>query len=1098
MKKRLLIFLSILFIICKTSIGQERTYQRMMADMRVNFFTVCDSAETYFQSHDKGKGSGYVQYQRWKNENMGKYYPSGNRMVDPEMPYKEYLRIQLEQPHNKNQSLFQTGGWQSLGPDTIDQISGHYAAGIGRVEYMLVNPSNEDQIYMGSRSGGLWVTRNGGQTWYQQTDFLPASGVNVMAAKPGYFDSVLINVRNASNGHSFGIYRSVDAGLTFSQTPFIPTNLGFGGLGSNFQIFTMKYHPRIPGLLFIGTDRGLFRSTDDLNSWTRIGTSWDVKDIEFHPTNDAVVYIYENDYYGSNKNKVLRSTDYGQNFTPLADISGNSDQQLNISITGQCQNCIIVASNRGIWMSDDMGDTYRTKIYPAPVGVSLWDAVPNDLDTMYFLSGYVDLFRSENSADTFGQCTYWSLGNANHGSGSFMANYSTSKVYVHADCNYKTCVNGKFYACTDGFLCRSNDQGKTWTKLSLKVGTRENYCLGLSQSNHYISISGSQDNGTSIKKRSGWLEFFGADGMEAIIHPLNPNYMIGSYQYGGRVRTMNGGLSSDNVTPKNNNGSWIAPLLFNPKNPFEIYHFDTAIWRSQNFGSNWDYQSQPSSIKGQISSAAIARNNPKLIAISRQEKIELSSDGGYNFTSIRGALPTLSISYIAFDPKNDSTIYVTYEDWQSNKNKVFMTTNLGKSWTNITYNLGNMPIHCVVVDETDSGNIYVGAQIGIYRKSKDGTFWFLYNQDLPNVTVNELEINKGSNTIKAATWGRGLWEYSVYGRNTFPAISITSITNPPTMTMPKVSVPQYVTSVVEYSGTLKSVYVMWSKGNTDFNSSQVIPMTKQGDGTWKSNYPLPDDTAGTKIYFKVVAIGQNADTSSTFDFMYQVRKFEYCVAEGERANGNLYLTDVSLSNMTNNGTDNSTYTYYENKPVTLYRDSTYEINTIHNTGWPFNDLIVWIDYNNDTEFDTVERVVLDLNTDKEGQGTFKVPNSAQLDTVRMRVRLGYWGNYDFACGTTLGEVEDYPVVIKTAAVSSNVEVIKKQQDDIQIFPNPVKDILYIQSKNTELNKCMVMDAMGRVCIVADLRKSRELDVSTLISGLYILNIDGQIYRVVVE
>ena len=49
--------------------------------------------------------------------------------------------------------------------------------------------------------------------------------------------------------------------------------------------------------------------------------------------------------------------------------------------------------------------------------------------------------------------------------------------------------------------------------------------------------------------------------MEAIIHPLNPNWMIASVQYGFRVRTKNGGLNHDFVTLPNNNedGDWESP-----------------------------------------------------------------------------------------------------------------------------------------------------------------------------------------------------------------------------------------------------------------------------------------------------------------------------------------------------------------------------------------------------------------------------------------------------------------------------------------------------------------------------------------------------------
>ena len=70
------------------------------------------------------------------------------------------------------------------------------------------------------------------------------------------------------------------------------------------------------------------------------------------------------------------------------------------------------------------------------------------------------------------------------------------------------------------------------------------------QSNHYGTITGSQDNGTSIKNQNNWIEFYGADGMEGIIHPLNDDWMIGSLQFGGKRRTKDGGYSQDGVNPQ--------------------------------------------------------------------------------------------------------------------------------------------------------------------------------------------------------------------------------------------------------------------------------------------------------------------------------------------------------------------------------------------------------------------------------------------------------------------------------------------------------------------------------------------------------------------
>ena len=295
MKKSLPIL--VLFFVFSFSYSQKSAvsnpaYLSMMYDMRINFYTVCDSAEAYFKRIEKDKkGSGYKPFLRWKFENESKYAPSGDRMVDHFMPYKEYLRIKKESKPAKQQRLFETGGWRSLGPDSITNVTGHYATGLGRVEFVEVDKNSAQQIYLGSRSGGLWRTSDGGETWSHNTDFLPASGVNAIAANPANFNAVLINVRIAGNGTSFGFYKSNDGWETFSPTAFLPANIGFGGLGSNFQVYTIQYHPNVPNLVFVGTSQGLYRSTDNLLTWTRQIIGGDVYDVDFHPPNNNIIYI---------------------------------------------------------------------------------------------------------------------------------------------------------------------------------------------------------------------------------------------------------------------------------------------------------------------------------------------------------------------------------------------------------------------------------------------------------------------------------------------------------------------------------------------------------------------------------------------------------------------------------------------------------------------------------------------------------------------------------------------------------------------------------------------------------------------------------------
>lgn len=1018
-------------------------YKQMMHNPEINFYEVVDSAEAYFKTIEKDKkGSGYKPYLRWKYDNESKYAPSGNRMLDEYLPWKEYQRIIKEQQSAPKPKLFQSGGWQSLGPDTMGLITGHYAAGLGRVEYVEVNKNNPQQLYMGSRSGGLWRTNNEGGSWIHHTDFLPASGVNAIAASPTYFDSVLVNVRNARNGTSFGIYRSTDGGVTFTQTAFNPTNTGYGGLGSNFKIYVIKYHPRVANLVFIGTSKGIFRSSDNLQTWTQLIPNGDVTDIEFHPINDNVIYIH--DVYGpnGNQNRVLKSINQGLSYIPLAALPGNLNKELNIVTNAICSSCIFVSSSNGIWKSYDEGISFETILSSAPAGISLWYATPSDIDTSKYVSGYVDLFNSNDGGRTYTQCSWWSLGNAAHGGGTFENAYNNSSVYVHADCNYQTCVNGVFYVCTDGFLCKSTDNGQSWVKLSLTTGIRENYNLGISQSNHFVSISGSQDNGTSVKNENGWIEMYGADGMEGIVHPLNSKWMIGSLQYGGRRRTINGGLTETGVSqPQSGNGNayWIAPMVYDPNNHMTVYSYAKNVFKSIDFGSSWTMLGTSATFPGlPIEFASIAENNTNIMAITYEEKINLSTDGGLTFTDIKNNLPNNWITDVVFDPNDDSTIIVTYDTYQNNGQKIFMSQNLGSSWQNITYNLGAMPIKSVIIDHSDSSYIYIGATIGVYVKSMNASSWELYNPNLPNVTISEMEINYGSNTIKAATWGRGLWEYTLKDRAGFPAILKTSISSEVTENSPKSSVDQYVSSEVDYYGNkLTAVFVRWAVNTPNFNPANAISMSNTGGNTWTSVSPLPDYPAGTKLYFKVYAVGESNDTSETYKFMYELKPFVYCAASGTTDFNNMHINRFRLSNVDQLSGNNGS-SYYANTPIILYTDSTYTAIGDFNLGFSGeSDFNVWIDYNRDSEFGGNEFVVNNPNFIFSGpassSGTFTVPSNASEDTTLLRARYGYWNNGDSPCGSTLGEVEEYPVIIRRApAISYNSNGIFCQQIPLEL------------------------------------------------------------------
>ena len=568
--------LPLLLVLSLSIAYAQPSWKRKMNDYNVNFYDVVREAETYFETHGKGEGSGWKGFQRWKAENESRFYPTGDRsQVDPYFAEKAY---QAFMNTAATEGTAFDDGWRDLGPYDANNVTSHYSPGIGRVESFWVNPNDDQHIYMGSRSGGFWRTTDGGATWINTTDYLVASGVNTIAVNPFNSDSICINVRNGGNSTSHGIYRSTDGGLTWTLSNFSPANVGWGGLGSSARIFKIAYHPTIAGLVFIGTSDGLYRSDDDLATWTQHISPGSITDIDFHPTNPNMVYVYDDNFFGSNQSVVMISNDMGQTFNQSGTLNGNNDATCYVSTSPDCPDCIYVGSSNGIWKSTNGGTNFTLLTTP---NQSCWGFSVSDVNDDFIVYGGVDLERSTNGGNSFNQTTWWSLNNGN----------TTPQNYVHADLRTAEAVNGVFYVGTDGYLAKSTNNGLTWTRLNDGTGIRENYAVGTSQSNWLLHMSGSQDNGTSIMNENGWIEWNGGDGMEAVIQTLNDDWMMGSWQYGTRNRTKDGGQTRSGVgTPESGSGSayWVAPMFYDPNQQMRVYHFSSNLFKSEEFGTGWE------------------------------------------------------------------------------------------------------------------------------------------------------------------------------------------------------------------------------------------------------------------------------------------------------------------------------------------------------------------------------------------------------------------------------------------------------------------------------------------------------------------------------
>jgi hypothetical protein len=113
------------------------------------------------------------------------------------------------------------------------------------------------------------------------------------------------------------------------------------------------------------------------------------------------------------------------------------------------------------------------------------------------------------------------------------------------------------------------------------------------------------------------------------------------------------------------------------------------------------------------------------------------------------------ITSLKIHEKDPSKMYMTQGNYTAGQH-VFQSIDNGNTWSNITFNLPNIPANTIAVHKENDA-IFVGTDLGVYLKTDKSNDWILYSNNLPNTIVNDLKINYTAKTLWAGTYGRGLW-----------------------------------------------------------------------------------------------------------------------------------------------------------------------------------------------------------------------------------------------------------------------------------------------------------------------------------------------------
>ncbi len=731
MKKIYLFFILLAFVI--NSSAQHQVFE-LMERTDITIQEAEGRANRYFDSAGTGQGTGYKQFQRWLYER--KFHTDENGyFISPQTEWNNYLQSRTNIVPNAPAAA----NWVPLGPSGWTHTSG-WNPGTGRLSAMAIHPANPNIIYVGSPGGGLWKSTNAGANWAPLTDN-NSLWMSIFAITIDPADQNIIYV-----GTSTGLLlKSTNAGSSFANT----------GAGPSGTIRKILIHPSSTNIVFATATNGIWRSINAGTSWIQVHTS-NKEDIEFKPDNVNIMYASGSD--------VVRSTDNGVSWTTLGAAQGitNTGRTL-VSVSAADPNVVYAVQASGslfgrMYRSSDAGLNFITTVVGNPASGTNYfgyspngtgttgqatydmgmDVSPTDANDVY-IAGII-CWRSVNGGTSFTALTIWS--------------YPNSLGYNHADVHGLFWIGGILYSISDGGIYKSIDNGDNWTDLSPGLTIRQFYRMSNSQTNANVITGGAQDNGSVTRQASGnWADWLGADGMEGLVSPVNHLNLWGTSQNGAIYRSTNGGNSYSGLSQPSS-GQWVTPLAIHPTNQTILYGGWTGVYKSINSGTNWTNISG-GTITTTLADLAVAPSDPNFIYASNGATLYVTTNDGGSW-NIRTAPST--INDITVDPTNPSKIWIACN---SATNRIFVSTDAGATFTNISANLPAITARTVIVDDNTPRGIYVGMNIGVYYKTEADANWADYSLNLPLVAINELEIQKASGKIRVATYGRSIWESSV-------------------------------------------------------------------------------------------------------------------------------------------------------------------------------------------------------------------------------------------------------------------------------------------------------------------------------------------------
>jgi subtilisin-like proprotein convertase family protein len=673
----------------------------------------------------------------------------------------------------------------------------------GAVQVAAPDPTNPDTLYIGAVNGGVWKTTNAtapSPTWTPLTDSLPSQSIASMSFDPTdpTHQTLIVGTGLRSSfgflgGDEVGLYYTTDGGSSWRQfNQSILRDESFYGVAARGDV-----------LLAGSASDGIFRSTNGGASWNFIsGTNGlpngGIYDLVGDPGNVDRFYAA---VVGSG---VFRSDDAGDTWTDvttgITGAAGADNIRIGVHDSGGANVVyvgVVDSSDQlsGVFRSTNQGGNWTAmdvpSIHPGQQGYIHFSlaADPTNPNLVFLGGDSIDispftgiLVRGDASLPLGSQFT--SIVDTDGGNTS-----------PHADSRYLGFdANGNLLDGDDGGIYRRSNptsSGGTWSSVIGNLAITEVHDVAWDAISH-TAIIGTQDNGVQQQRTPAGTTIWDAlptgDGGDVAVDNVslassNRAIRYFSSQYLGKAdptdNTDVGDFQREVIDGSNNvisttaidvssiiDAQFSTPIKINAVNPLKILVGGASdLYESSNQGNTFTNIGGPG-VNGDMTGDPIVyggfRNgvaNANLIYVGSGDTVfkRTAANGSFTDTALPG--DGSDVSDITINPNDWMTVFAIDDD------EVFMSTNAGGVWTDITGNLTSISSlgfrSLAFVPSILDGALVIGTRSGIFvsNVSTIGT-WEQVGTGLPGVLVADLEYNITDDVLVAGTLGRGVWTFA--------------------------------------------------------------------------------------------------------------------------------------------------------------------------------------------------------------------------------------------------------------------------------------------------------------------------------------------------